>query len=398
MTGWFGGRSVGALVDRARQKLASGKLDDAARVVERGLQRFPEASGLLDLRLSIRRARGHKMMRRLEARIESNADPIAYEELVKLYQELELPEEARRKAEHYVEAHPTRDTPHLLLGEMLLELFLDELQARHGHRAHDHLLRAANLNGMALQPRLLLAELYFCIDARGSLASMYETLQRMAPETSAMEAAFAVMEEVADANAEERVDGLFERMEFEGQLARDPLDWPLSQRRAGRTELKEDAADDVVSLMIAEGTVDEVVLLRRDGSVVVHATTGNGAAPKAPPPVEPENPGTEPAYDEMAGTLLGAPRAATAAPAAAAPDSGFVDVVRTISAKVFPQAREFDMGKFRRCTIRSRHGNVMVGKIGNVMVGARAPSSSEPTRTWERLASALESVTGRAAS
>jgi len=390
MTGWFGGRSVAALVDRARRKLAAGKLDDAARIVEGGLRHFPDSSGLLDLRLTLRRARAHKTMRRLEARIEMSADPIAYEELVKLYLELELPEEARRKAEAYAQAHPTRDTPHLMLGEMLLELFLTEMQARHGHRAHDHLLRAANLNSMALQPRLLLAELYFCIDARHSLATMNETLQRMAPETSAMEAAFAAMDEVADAGAHERLEGLFERIEFEGRLCRDPLDWPLSKRRANSSELREDAADEVVQELIAQGHVDEVVLLRRDGSLVTHATP-LGLGGKARGAAQGESPDGAEAYDEMAGTLLGAPVERPA-------NEGFVGVVRTVSGKVFPQAREFDMGKFSRCTIRSAHGNVVVGRIGHVVVGLRAPSSREPSRTWERLAHALESVTGRVAS
>ncbi len=381
---------MAALVERGRHKLAAGRLDDAARIVERGLRQYPDSSGLQDLRLTIRRARAHKTMRRLEGRIEMNADPIAYEELVKLYQELELPEEARRKAEAYVEAHPTRDTPHLMLGAMLLEMFLGELQARHGHAAHDHLLRAANLNSMALQPRLLLAELYFCVDARRSLATMNEALQRMAPETSVMETAFAVMNEIADPDADERVDGLFERIEFEGRLRRDPLDWPLSKRGTGRSELREDAADEVVQRMIEQNHLQEVVLLRRDGSVVTHATPlgVSGEAPSVPDAGTDDG---ESAYDEMAGTLLGAPVERPA-------EEGFVEVVRTVSGKVFPRAREFDMGKFSRCTIRSAHGNVVVGRVGHVVVGLRAPSASQPSRTWERLAHALESVTGRVAS
>lgn len=388
-TDLFGGRSVTALVERGRQKLANGKLEDAARIVEGGLERYPTSSGLLDLRLSIRRARAHKTMRRLEQRIEMNGDPIAYEELIRLYQELELPDEARRMAETFVEEHPQRDAPHLILGEMLLQVFLDDLQARHGHRAHEHLLQAANLNGLAVSPRLLLAEFYFCIDARKSLAMMRESLERMAAETGSMEAAFAAMDGVADAQAEERLDGLLERIEADGLLRRDPSDWPLSNRHGVSAELNEEAADNVVRKLIAKEEVDEVVLLRRDGSVATHASplgvhgeSRGGAATDA----------ADDEVDETAGTLLGAPVSH------AEPAGGFVDVVRTVSGKVFPQAREFDMGKLSRCTIRSRQGNVVVGKVGNVTVGARGAASREPTRMWERLAHALESVTGRSAS
>ncbi len=384
----FGSRSVTALVERSRRKLATGKLDDAARLVESGLERYPASSGLLDLRLSIRRARAHKAMRRLEQRIELNGDPIAFEELIRLYQELQLPEEARRTAETFVEEHPQRDAPHLILGEMLMEVFLDDLQARHGHRAHEHLLQSANLNGLAVRPRLLLAEFYFCIDAKRSLAMMHESLERMATDTGALEGAFAVMAQVADSSADERLDGLLERIEVEGRLRRDPSDWPLSNRHGCASEVREDAADGVVRTLIDKGTLDEIVLLRRDGSVVTHASPlgirgeTTGEAPEA----DAEE------YDPEAGTLLGA---AISRPE---PEGGFVDVVRTVSGKVFPQAREFDMGKLSRCTIRSKQGNVVVGKVGNVVVGARGAASGEPDRMWERVAQALESVTGRSTS
>ena len=75
----------------------------------------------------------------------------------------------------------------------------------------------------------------------------------------------------------------------------------------------------------------------------------------------------------------------------------FVDVVRTVSKKVFPQAREFDMGKFKRTTIRGAFGNMVVGRIGNVMVGVRGARSSDPARMWEHLSVQLESVCGGAA-
>jgi hypothetical protein len=216
---------------------------------------------------------------------------------------------------------------------------------------------------------------------------MHQVLERMAADTGALESAFAVMAQVADPEAEERLDGLLERIEVEGTLRRDPADWPLSNRRACAAELREDEADNVVRGLIEDGTVDELVLLRRDGSLVTHASPlgihgDDGASQPAP-----GNDGSS--YDEQAGTLIGAasPRATNKA--------SFVDVVRTVSGRVFPQAREFDMGKLSRCTIRSRQGTVVVGKVGNVVVGARGAASSEPERIWERVAQGLESVTGR---
>ncbi|MDA1196314.1 MAG: hypothetical protein O2894_14185 [Planctomycetota bacterium] len=362
---WFGGRTVATFVDRARKKLALGKLEDAARIVEQGLAQFPGSGSLLDLRLSLRRARANKTMRRLEARIDATRDAFAYEELIKLYRELELPDEARRRAEGYCEAHPQRDTPHLVLGEMDLHAFLDEFSARHGYSAHGHLVQAANLNALALQPRLLLAELYFCIGADRSLAAVLAALRSMAPNTEEMQAALALMERVANPDAEERFDGLFERIEVGGELVRDPQDWPLTTRRASRSQVNEERAQPLVQRLLSQGAMEEVVVLRRDGTVMTHATAGASAP-------------------EAAGTLI--------KPAAAA--AGFIEVVRTVGRKVFPQAREFDMGKFKRCTIRGDFGNVVVGRVGNVMVGVRGPQSTDPTRMWDALAMRLESVCG----
>lgn len=368
ITSWFGGGNVSAFVDRARKRLAAGKLEDAAKVVERGLQRFPDSASLLDLRLSIKRARAHDTMRRLEGRIARTSDAIAYEELIELYRELELPDEARRKAAEYCEAHPNRDTPHLVLGDMDLATFLEELSARHGHSAQRHLMQAASLNALALQPRVLLAELYFCIGADRSLAPIRDSLHSLAPETEAMQAALQILDAVASPNADENLDGLFEKIEFGGELLRDPADWPLSRRRAGTTRVNEDRAQPVVDRLMNQGLLDEVVLIRRDGTLVTHGRAG------------------QPAMQ---------PGGAAIPPASTGHD--FVDVVRTASRKVFTQAREFDMGKFNRCTIRGAFGNVVVGRVGNVMVGVRGACSIDPLRMWERISVELESVCGGAA-
>ncbi len=361
---WFGGGTVSAFVDRARKKLAAGKLEDAAKVVERGLQQFPTSGSLLDLRLSLKRARAHKTMRKLEDRIQSHRDPMAFEELIKLYRELELPDEARRKATEYCEAHPNRDTPHMVLGAMDLATFLEELSARHGYSAHGHLMQAANLNAMALQPRILLAELYFCIGADKSLAPIHESLRSLAPETPEMQAALEILAGIANPAAEERLDGLFEQIEVDGELLRDPADWPLSRRGSGRGQVNEERAEPVVKRLVARGVADEIVVLRRDGTLLTRGQAGDDDA------------GGE-------GTLIQATQADT-----------FVEVVRTVSRKVFPQAREFDMGKFKQTTIRGAFGNIVVGRVGNVMVGVRGARSSDPARMWQHLSVQLESVCG----
>ena len=45
------------------------QLDDAASIVDKGLERFPGSTALRDLHLSLRRARAHPTIRRFEKRI-----------------------------------------------------------------------------------------------------------------------------------------------------------------------------------------------------------------------------------------------------------------------------------------------------------------------------------------
>ena len=366
--------SPSGFLARARKRMTVGKLDEAARVVAQGLAQFPDSGSLSELALGIRRAQAHKTMRRLEARIQKTRDPLAFEELIQLYRQLSLPQEALRRAEAYAAAHPGRDTPHLILGEMNLALFLEELNARHGHAAHEHLLHAANLNAMALQPRMLLAELYFCAGAGRAIAPLLKSLRQMAPETTEMRATFAVLESVANPHAETHLDGMFERIEVEGELARDPEDWPLSQRRSQAGRIDEGRVDATLQQLVADEVFDEVVLLRRDGTLVTHASpTGlHGASAEVP---------------EASGTLL-------QPGVARAPSQHFVDVVRTVGRKVFPRARDLDMGKFKQCTLRGAFGTVVVGRVCNVLVGIRGQQSSDPLKQWTQIQLELENLAG----
>ena len=145
LTDIFAGRSVTALTERARRRLAAGKLDEAARIVERGLEMYPGSNTLSDLHLSIRRARAHKTMRHLEVRIEARQDPIAYEELIKLYLSIELPEEAQRRAQAYVAWAAVHGLASLLIeGQILAAVDVDALIQQttstllHGMRVREH--------------------------------------------------------------------------------------------------------------------------------------------------------------------------------------------------------------------------------------------------------------------
>jgi hypothetical protein len=61
----FGGRSLEAILERARKRLAAGKLDEALKSVEDGLERYPGATALRETGHAVRRAQARAGMQGL---------------------------------------------------------------------------------------------------------------------------------------------------------------------------------------------------------------------------------------------------------------------------------------------------------------------------------------------
>ena len=239
----LGSRSLDNILRKARQKLATGDFDQAHRLVAKGLERFADAEALRDLELTIRRAQARAGIQSLKTKIARDHDHRAYEELIDLYLELGLHAEARTEALDYARAHPDRDTPHLTLGEMSLQAFFEDLLARDAHNAHQRLVRAARLNHDAIKPRLLLAELYFCLGADRQLGIVADSLEEIARDDPVIEPLIAKIRDVAQpSTSASSLDGLFERVEVNGCLVREPTEWPLTQRRKSVARVDESRA------------------------------------------------------------------------------------------------------------------------------------------------------------
>lgn len=355
----FGGSKLEKLMHQAQRKLAAEDFDQAHKILQKGRKHYPDADVLRDMELTVRRAQARAGIQELRARIERGEEPRAYEELISLYLELGLFAEARHEALAYANAHPDRDAAHLLLGEMSLQAFFEDLRASDGHVAQRRLTRAASLNPQALKPRLLLAELYFCAGADRALSNVVRELEEVAREDPVLE---PLLEKIASIDAEagpQGLDGLFESLEVQGALNREPTAWPLRSRRTRVSRLDEDRAKRAANALVKDGSPIEVAMIQRGGSIVAHARTPNGES-----------------SDE------------------ATEDGGLVDITRTVSRTVSRHAREFDLGSFKSVTIQGSFGLVTVGEVGGVVTAARWRSSAEPQRLWERVTVQLESTLG----
>jgi hypothetical protein len=355
----FAGSSLDALVARAKQRLGTGDFDEANRLVTRGLEKYPDAQALRETRLTIRRAQARAGMQSLKDQIARDDDVHAHEQLIALYQEVDMPAEARRAAQAYAGAHPDNDTPHLLLGEMLLQAYFEDMQARDAHPAQEHLLRAARLNPQALKPRLLLAELYFCCGADQALSVVAAALERLAPDDEAIKPVLEACRAIPRPAGKESVDALFARVEVQGELLREPTAWPLRTRRNRDQRVKDERMLASARRLVARSEAEEVAIVRRSGALIAHA--GGEETQQVDPSAE----------DKV-------------------PEKGLPGVAAGIARTVARQARELDLGAFKRCTIQGPFGIVVVGEVGGVLAAARHRAGVEPLRLWERLTVALE--------
>lgn len=367
----FAGRSLEAVLRRARAQLGAGDFEEATRVVELGLERFPEAEALRELSLTLRRVKARSKVQDLKLRLSQGGDPVVYERLISTYHDMELPQDAREAAQAYALAHPGRDTPHLLLGEMYLQSFFEDLQARDGHRASEHLLRAARLNAQAIKPRLLLAELYFCIGAHKALHVVGRALERIDPDDDTILPVLEAISAVPNSSKEESLEGLLAHVEADGRLLREPTMWPLRTRRNREAQVLEARTHKTAAALVRKGVADEIVVLRRNGTPLSHAEMVRGDDD-----------------DADRGKVVVHDTSEEEAQAA-----GLGVVARTISNTVSKQARDLDLGAFKRCSIQGPFGLVVVGSVSNVVAAARRRTGAgEPLHLWERVSVALDGV------
>ena len=369
----FGGRTLEAVLEKARKCLAGGAFDDALKAVAAGLERFPDAAVLRETGHAIRRAQARAGMDALLGRIDRDAEPAAYEQLIALYKDVGMTSEMISMTERYVEEHPDREAPHLLRGEQALEAYFDDLRVRDGRLAIDHLLRAGALHPDSLKPRLLLAEIFFAIGADRALMGQAIAIERLAGEDEVLAPVVAAIREVARPTQNESVDALLSKVEVSGQVVRDPSTWSQRKRRGIGGE--QDAARVSMRLerLVREEYAEEAVAIDRSGAILGCAT---GAT------LDTRDPKAE--GDKESGE--------------AAPESALAGVARAVARTVKMQTRELEMGQFRRCTVEGPFGVMVVADAAGGVVAAKGKKGTDANRLAERLSVAVEGGRGRRAS
>jgi hypothetical protein len=367
----FAGRSLESMLERARRLLATGEFDEALAVVAKGLEKVPDALVLRETGQAIRRAKGRSGMSSLLTRIDADGDPVAFEELIALYRETGMVAEQVRLTDRFVVEHPDRELPHLLRGEQGLEDFFADLRARDGRLAIDHLLKAGALHPDSLKPRLLLAEIYYAIGADRALLGQAAAIERLAGDDEVVRPVVAALREAAQPAATEAIDALLAKVEVSGAVVRDPSTWSSRRRKGIAGEADGARVKRSLERLVRDDGAQEAVVIDRAGATLatVDERSLATAGPEAP-------------SDE-----------ATEAPEA----TGLAGVARVVARTIKVQARELEMGAFRRCVVEGPFGVMVVADAAGGVVAARGRRGTDPHRLAERLAVAVEGGRGRRA-
>ncbi len=349
------GSSAARCHARAQRLLTAGSIAEAEAVAARGLRLHPGSTRLRELWLTIRRVATRTRQQDLRRAVVHKKDPDAFAELVDLYTDLAMPEEARRTAGGYAEAHPNDARAHRLLGQLELDAYLSSLDSRSGYDSYEHLQRAATLAPGDLRTWMLLTRLTWCVGARSKLRVARERLAELAGDQQDVQ---RVLEAIAaDAEAtEERArarDTLLEHIEVTGTLAHAPEEWPLFRDARVTARVQSERAERAVRQSLKAGVADEIAVLRPNGTILAHGS----------------------AHEGMSEGEVGLARAVQA-------------LARTLTHRI----RELDLGSLRRCTVEGPFGLVVMGRHHDELVAARRAHPIEPLRLWERLGASLDSA------
>jgi hypothetical protein len=256
------------------------------------------------------------------------------------------------------------EAPHLLRGEQALDAFFSDLRASDGRLAIDHLMRAGALHPDSLKPRMFLAEIYFGIGADKALLGQAAAIERLAGDDEVVRPVIAALRDVAKPTPNENVDALLAKIEVAGALVRDPSTWSARRRKGIAGTADTGRVQSGLERLVREGHAEEAVAIDRSGTLV--------------------------------GTT--APQAAPAADGSKTDESALAGVARAVARTIKVQARELELGGFRRFVVEGPFGVMVVADAAGGVVAAKGRRGTDPLRLSERLAVALDGTRGKKAS
>jgi len=352
--------TLGALAERY---IALAKLDDASRVAEAGLARFPASERLRKVTVFAKKHRRKEQIARLRTEMRDHPTPSVFTQLAEIQRELGNFEDALTVCSQCIERFPLNENPYLIIGEIRLTRFISDRIAHDGVQAEQQLQRVVKLNGQNLKAHLLLGQLYFLIGAMDPMQNHLEIALAISPgipdfeeflehaEAGQFESGSADVEEDDYLDDEEglTVDELIRSVEVERSFRNPPDRFP--QNRLIDTGIPAATAHlDVEGLRrnlrhIGAGDgIRNAVILDRDGEHLADLSDPDSLTRKQ-----------------------------------------FSELVSEVVATSEDASRRMDVGSFQWCTIEGNFGGVTITRVRNISLGLKFDPCVRPERAHQML-------------
>lgn len=358
--------TIGALAERY---IALGRTEDAHRVAEAGLKRFPTSERLAAVRTFAKKQRLTSEITSLKREMSEHPTPAVYSRLAEIYRELGNFEQALSICEQCVERFPLNENPYLIIGEIRLTRFLQDQIAFDGLTAEKQLRRVVKLNAQNMKAHLLLAWLYHCVGALEETKAHVRSAIGLTPENPELEKflrdletrpqAFEnALEPVESEDEEEDWDGvdddpsiadLIRAVEARGTFRNRPEACPASRllpasiggpvARLDVENLKRNLRD-----VGHRPGVSNALILDRDGEILADCSQTDGLTRKQ-----------------------------------------FSELVAEIQKTSEDASRRMDVGTFHWCTVEGAFGGIAINRVKNISVGMKFDTSLRPDRAQSLL-------------
>jgi tetratricopeptide (TPR) repeat protein len=262
--------SLGAL---ANKYIELGRMEDALRTVERGLQTFKGASRLQDILQFVKKKRSQEGVKRLRDEIRVKPTPAAYSQLADIYRDLGDVEQALDIAAECTEKFPDDPMAYLKIGQIRFDNFLRDVIAYDGNHAYAALQKVRALDPGSSACRMLFAQFYYALGANA--LSVKELADEFAVSPTAMDIKDFLdeMGTPPPLEAATTIERLIERCEDLGAVPNTLKGFPRAhravvERTTSGPRLNPSAAQGKLQELRASPGVRNLAILDREGGAV----------------------------------------------------------------------------------------------------------------------------------
>jgi hypothetical protein len=275
-----------AVATLAQKHIELDQLDQALLVADNGLQTFKNHPKLKEIVLFVRKKQSQARVKHLRDEIRVRPSARAYSQLAGVFREIGDIDQAIEILNECTERYPDDAAAFRMLGQVRLEIFLQEVIAYDGLHALRGLLRVKELLPADSLARLHLAQLYYAIGANALAVQELREELAAAPTALDLKGFLDDIGEPPPLDPGVTVESLIERCEESGSLTNTLQGFPrakpgIVQRTASPPKVNPAAVMAKVREVAGVPGMGNLAIFDREGKAVAAHHDPSGLAPEA---------------------------------------------------------------------------------------------------------------------